>query len=140
MAAELVEQGVAYLARAQAPDVGHVPYSSLIVTEAFRRERPEVCGAVVGATARAMRWMQSQTSDAVADLVADEFPEISGHRLRTVMSTYMSAGTWSSGPRQSREAYDRLGRYLVEGGLIRSAAPYERLVDDSFAQAADSDR
>jgi NitT/TauT family transport system substrate-binding protein len=83
-----------------------------------------------------MRWMAGQTSDAVADLVADEFPDIPNQRLRAVMSTYMSAGTWSTGPRQSRQAYDRLGRYLVEGGLIRSAAPYDRLVDDSFAEAA----
>jgi NitT/TauT family transport system substrate-binding protein len=136
MTAELIETGRAYLARAQAADVGHVPYSSLIVTEAYRRDHPDVCTAVVRATAGAMKWMKSQSSDAVADLIADEFSDIPRERLRTVVETYMSAGTWSDGPRQSREAYDRLGRYLVDGGLISAAAPYERLVDDTFAEQA----
>jgi NitT/TauT family transport system substrate-binding protein len=136
MAAELIESGQAYLARAQAPDVGHVPYSSLIVTEAYRRDHPDVCAAIVRATARAMRWMKDQPSATVADLIADEFSDIPITRLRTVTDVYMAAGTWLDGPRQSREAYDRLGRYLVEGGLISTAAPYERLVDDSFALQA----
>jgi NitT/TauT family transport system substrate-binding protein len=136
MAAELIETGQAYLARAQAADVGHVPYSSLIVTEAYRRDHPDLCGAVVRAAARAMTWMKTQPSYAVADLIADEFSDIPPGRLRTVIDTYMSAGTWSDGPRQTREAYDRLGRYLVDGGLISRAAPYERLVDDSFAEQA----
>ncbi len=137
MAAELIEQGAAWLASAQAPDVGHVPYSSLIVTESFRRDRADVCAAVIRATAKALRWMKNQSSDSVADLIADEFRDIELQRLRSVIATYMSAGTWSIGPRQSKEAYDRLGRYLVDGGLIRSAAPYELLVDDSFAELAD---
>jgi NitT/TauT family transport system substrate-binding protein len=136
MAAELIETGQAYLASAQAPDVGHVPYSSLIVTEAYRNDHPDTCAAVVRATARAMSWMKSQPSDIVADLIADEFSDMPSDRLRTVIATYKAAGTWSDGPRQSREAYDRLGRYLVDGGLISAAAPYERLVDDSFAEAA----
>jgi NitT/TauT family transport system substrate-binding protein len=138
MAAELIETGQAYLARAQAADVGHVPYSSLIVTEAYRREHPGVCAAVVRATARAMAWMKSQPSNAVADLIVSEFSEIPTSRLHAVIDTYMSAGTWSDGPRQSRAAYDRLGRYLVDGGLISAAAPYERLVDDSFAEQAEN--
>jgi NitT/TauT family transport system substrate-binding protein len=135
MAAELVENGEAFLASAQAADVGHVPYSSLIVTEAYRRDHPDVCAAMVRATARAMRWMKAQTSDSVADVIADEFSDIPIARLRAVIDTYKSAGTWADGPRQSKEAYDRLGRYLVDGGLISTAAPYERLVDDSFARA-----
>ncbi|MFN0073599.1 MAG: ABC transporter substrate-binding protein [Chloroflexota bacterium] len=136
MAAELVEQGQAFLARAQALDVGHVPYSSLIVTEAFRSERPETCAAVVRATARALRWMATQPSDVIADLVASEFPEIPSSRLRTIISVYQTADTWADGPRQDRAAFERLGQYLVAGGLIGQAASYEALVDDSFSAIA----
>lgn len=138
MAEELIERGEAYLAAAQAPEVGHVPYSSLIVTPAFRQAHPDVCAASVRAMTRALRWMAEQPSDAAADLIAPEFPDIPPTRLRKVVARYQSAGTWADGPRQHREPFERLGRYLVDGGLIRSAAPYETLVDDSFAEAAEA--
>jgi len=33
-------------------------------------------------------------------------------------------------------SFERLGRILVAGGLIRQAAPYEALVDNAFAEVA----
>ena len=39
-------------------------------------------------------------------------------------------------PVLDREPFERLGRILTDGGLIRRAAPYETLVDNAFAEAA----
>src|SRR5688572_19125780 len=49
MAEELIESGAAFLAAAEAADVGHVPYSSFIVTHEFRRTQPELCAGAVRA-------------------------------------------------------------------------------------------
>lgn len=136
MAAELIERGQAYLAAPQASAVGHVPYSSLIVTPDFLRERPETCAAVVRATAHALRWMRGRPGDEIADLIADEFSETLPTTLRSVISQYQDLGIWTEGPRQSREAYERLGGYLRDGGLIQTVTDYDLLVDDRFAVAA----
>ncbi len=136
MALELADAGRGYLAAAQAPDVGHVPYSSLIVTPAFRRERPDLCAKSVRAVTRALRWMAGQTAEAIAGLVVSEFAEFRPEHVRSAVATLHAAGAWAEGPHQDRAAYERLGRFLVAGGLIRTAAPYEALVDDSFAVAA----
>ncbi|MBI2219068.1 MAG: ABC transporter substrate-binding protein [Candidatus Rokubacteria bacterium] len=135
-AEELVEEGRAHLVTPQAPGVAHVPYSSFIVTPEVRRDRPELCQRAVNALARALRWMAGHDGAAIADLIAPDFPEIRPPLLRNVVTRYHGAGTWSDGPRQDRAAFERLGGALVAGGLIRHAAPYESLVDDSFAQTA----
>jgi len=135
-AEELVDAGAAHIAAAQAPGVGHVPYSSLIVTPEVMRSRPELCERAVRALARALVWLRAQDGPAVADLIAPDFPEIPRARLGRVVARYLSAGTWAEGPRQDRDAFDRLAGALVSGGLIGRAAPYTALVDDRFAVAA----
>jgi NitT/TauT family transport system substrate-binding protein len=136
----LVEEGRAHLVTAQATGVAHVPYSSFIVTPAVRRDRPDLCQRAVNALARALGWMARHDGEAIADLVAPDFPDIPPPLLRKVITRYHAAGTWADGPRQDRAAFERLGAALVAGGLIRHAAPYESLVDDSFAQAASRTR
>jgi NitT/TauT family transport system substrate-binding protein len=136
MAEELLEDGVAHLAAAQAPGVGHVPYSSFIVTPEVRRTRPDLCEKAVRALARALRWMAGQGGGAIADLIAPEFPDTRPAILHQVVGRYHAAGTWSDGPRQKREAFERLGAMLAAGGLIARAASYDALVDDTFAEAA----
>ncbi|MBI1733955.1 MAG: ABC transporter substrate-binding protein [Candidatus Rokubacteria bacterium] len=135
-AEELVRDRVAHLAGPQAPIVGHVPYSSFVVTDATRKRDPEMCAAAVRALTRALRWMAARDGAAIAALIAPEFPETRPDTLAAAVTALQNVGIWSDGPRQDREAFDRLGRMLVAGGLIRTAGKYDVLVDDSFAEAA----
>jgi NitT/TauT family transport system substrate-binding protein len=135
-AEELVAEGLAHPAAPQAPIVGHVPYSSLIVTEATRRERPDLCAAAVRALTRALRWIAGHDAGALADLIAPDFPATRPPILWRAVARLREGSTWSGGPRQERAPFERLARMLAEGGLIREIAPWEALVDDRFARAA----
>ena len=135
-AEELLASGKAHLAAGMAAPVGHVPYSSLVVTPEFRRTRAEICARVVRALARTQRWMSAERPEAIADLIAPDFPAVEGTILRRVVARFHAAGTWPADPRQARAPFERLGRMLVDGGLIRRAASYDDLVDDSLAEAA----
>jgi ABC-type nitrate/sulfonate/bicarbonate transport system substrate-binding protein len=135
-AEELVRDRIGYLAAPQAPIVGHVPYSSFLVTDTTRRRDAELCAAAVRALTRALRWIAARDGTAIAGLIAPDFPDVPPATLGRAIGALKSVGIWSDGPHQDREAFDRLGRMLVAGGLIRTAAKYDVLVDDSFAAAA----
>lgn len=136
MAEELLEEGVAHLAAAMGEVGGHLPYSSFVVTPATRQARPELCQRAVAALARTQRWMSRQDPQAIADLVSPDFPEIPLPIARKVVARYHAMGMWPPQPVLAREPFERLGQILVAGGLIRGAAPYETLVDNTFAEAA----
>lgn len=140
MAEELLAAGKAHLAAAMAEPVGPLPYSSLLVTPDFRRAKPDLCASVVRGLARAQRWMAGSAPAAIAELVALDFPTIPRPLLDTVIARFQAAGTWPDRPGQPREPYERMGRILVAGGLIQRAAPFEKLCDDSFAQAVEQGR
>jgi NitT/TauT family transport system substrate-binding protein len=140
MAEELLADGQAYLAAAMAGPVGPLPYSSLLVAPDFRHAKPDLCASVVRGLARAQRWMAASPPAAIAELVAPDFPAVPRPLLDTVIARFQAAGTWPDRPGQPREPYERMGRILVAGGLIRRAAPFEKLCDDSFAQAVEARR
>ena len=138
-AEELIDAGQAHLATTMAAAVGHVPFSSLLVTPQFRDQRPDLCQRAVSALARAQRWMATEHPERAADLIAPDFPNINPRFLRKIVARYCEAGTWPVHPAHERAPFERLGRMLVDGGLVRRAASFEAIVDNTFAEAAAAD-
>ena len=136
MAEELLEGGAPHLAAAMGEAVGHIPYTSFVVTPELRQAEPDLCQRAVRALARTQRWMAANDPRAIADLIAPDFPAIHPLLARKIVARYHAMGMWPSRPVLAREPFERLGRILAEGGLIRRAVPYEGLVDNTFAEAA----
>lgn len=132
----LLERGVAHLAAEVGAHVGHITYSSFVVTPETRDGRPELCLAAVTALARALEFMAAHDAETITDLIAGDFPSIPRPRLARIVSRYQRLGSWPARPLVSREGIERLGQILVAGGLIRHAAPFEAIADNSFAEAA----
>ncbi len=138
-AEELIDEGRAHLVTAMADAVGHVPYSSLLVTPEFRDHHPDLCQRAVRALARVQRWMATEDPARAAELIAPDFPAIRPPILHRVVVRYHAAGTWPPRPAHEREPFERFGRMLVDGGLVRRAASFETIVDNTFAEAAAAD-
>ena len=136
VAEQLILGGAAWLAAPQAPVVGHVPYSSFIVTDQTRRMRPELCSAAVLALTRSLVWIREHDGDAIAGALASEFPDTPERVMSRAVQRMKDLDLWSDGPRQDAGAFNRLGKILADGGLIGRAAPYTQLNDDSFAEQA----
>jgi NitT/TauT family transport system substrate-binding protein len=136
MAEELIQEGAAYLAAAMGEAVGHIPYTAFVVTSEFLGAQPGLCRRAVMALARAQRWMAGRDPQAIANLIAADFPEIHPRLVAQVVARYQALGTWPRQPVLAREPFERLGRILAEGGLIRRVVPYETVVDNTFAEEA----
>jgi len=136
VAEQLILGGAAWLAAPQAPVVGHVPYSSFIVTDQTRRMRPELCAAAVLALTRSLVWIREHDGDAIAGALAQAFPDTPERVMSRAVQRMKDLELWSDGPRQDAGAFNRLGKILADGGLIGRAAPYTQLNDDSFAEQA----
>ena len=136
MTEELLAEGRAYLAAAMGEVVGPVPYTALVVTAEFRQANPKLCRRAVGALTKALRWMARHDPPAIANLIAPDFPAIPSPLIRGVVARYQAMGMWPPQPILAREPFERLGRILADGGLIRRVAPYESLVDNTLAEAA----
>jgi NitT/TauT family transport system substrate-binding protein len=133
---ELLESRQAHLACAMGPEVGVIPYSAVLATPGRCRADPALCHHTVRAFARAQQWMAGRSAAAIAAMLAPDFPGIAGPLLERVIVRFQAAATWPPDPVLHRAPFERLGRILMDGGLIREAAAFETLVDNNFAREA----
>jgi NitT/TauT family transport system substrate-binding protein len=134
-AEQLLVDGNAHLAAAMADTVGPLPYSSFLVSPAFRQRESDLCARAVRGLARAQRWMVNSRPADIASLIAPDFPDIARPVLTRVVDRFQSAGTWPAHPHQPRAPYERMGQILVDGGLVGRAARFEDVCDNSFADS-----
>ena len=135
-AVQLMREGSGHLAATLGMESGFVCYSSFAVTPAYLAENPDTVQAFVSGYARAQRWVADSPAEAVADRIADVFPEYEREVLTEGVQRYKDAGVWATDPTITRHGFDRMRDALISGGLVREAHPYESIVRPEFAERA----
>ena len=84
-------------------------------------------GAVAGADV---------VTDGFADAVAGQFPDTERDLLVRAVESYRAIGAWNTDPRMMRASFDRLQEVMTAAGELTSPAPFDDVVNNSFAEAA----
>src|SRR5215510_5320307 len=129
---ELIEDRAGHIWSAAA-ERGPTSYTTLYAPRALLSARRQECEGMVRALYRTLQWVHAGDGARLAAAIADYFPHVPQPRLAKALARYQALGIWGRNPRLPRIGYDRLKAGLLSGGLIATAAPYERLVDNSLA-------
>jgi NitT/TauT family transport system substrate-binding protein len=130
---ELVEAGAGSIYWAAA-ERGPTSYTTLYAPRALLAERRQDCEALVRALQRTLNWVHAGDGARLAAAIADYFPHLPQPRLARALARYQTQGIWGRDVRLPRRGYERLSAGLLSGGLISTAMPYERVVDNSLAE------
>ena len=88
---------------------------------------------MVRALYRTLKWVHAGDGARLAAAIADYFPLLPQPRLASALARYQALGIWGRDCHLPRSGFERLKAGLLSGGLIATAAPYERVVDNSLA-------
>jgi NitT/TauT family transport system substrate-binding protein len=130
---ELLEAGAACIWWAAAQR-GPTSYTTLYAPRSLLSERPQDCEAMVRAIQRTLNWVHAGDGARLAAAIADYFPHVPQPRLANALARYQAQGIWGRDARLPRQGYERLSAGLLSGGLIATAMPYARVVDNSLAE------
>lgn len=64
------------------------------------------------------------------------FPESDEELLEMVVNRYKTQDTWNKTPVMNEEAFIRLQEVMKEAGELREMAPFDIIVDNTFANNA----
>lgn len=132
----LLASGQAYLAAGLGPALGHVAFSSYLVTPRLMTERPDALDATLRALYRAQQWLHAHPAEEVADRVAPAFPGEERPILVRAIRRYLASKTWATDPILRRPGFDTLQEILLLRGFVKRSHPYEAVVDTAHAEAA----
>jgi NitT/TauT family transport system substrate-binding protein len=114
---------------------GEIPYTAYYALGSFIVDNPEIIQGFTNAIARAQIWVLENTAKTVADTIAPFFPDANPVILENAIARYKAFDAYSANPIMTRDSFDRLQRVMESAGELTQLAPFERLVDNRFAQS-----
>jgi NitT/TauT family transport system substrate-binding protein len=116
--------------------VGHIPFSSYVVTREFLAKEPETLRRFLRAFSHALRWVRTHSSREIADVLAPSFPSLDLRTLIGALDSYVQGETWPPEPILGRSGFEYLQQVVLDAGITRKLYSYGDFVDTEIAVAA----
>jgi NitT/TauT family transport system substrate-binding protein len=129
-------EGRGYVVASVGEASGEIPYTAYYALGSFIADNPETIQGFTNAIARAQVWVAENPASLVASTIAGFFPDADPVILENAIARYKAIDAYSANPIMTRDSFDRLQRVMESAGELTQLAPFERLVDNRFAEIA----
>jgi NitT/TauT family transport system substrate-binding protein len=137
---KMEQSGHGHLVASIGKQVGRADYTLFFAKKSWVEAHRDLAQKWTNAITRAQGWVQSASAKDIAEAVAPFFPGMSVEDNMIVVNRYRSQGVqiWTTGPLVDKGGLMKAQEIMVSGGTLPAdkVAPYEKLVDTSFAEAA----
>lgn len=135
-ATALEQQGAGYVVASLGVDSGYVPYTAYCAKQSYIEEHPEIIQSFTNALQKGMDYVNTHTPQEIAEVIAPQFEETDVETLTIIVERYAAQDTWKDNLIFEEDSFLLLENILEEAGELESLAPYEDLVDTSYAENA----
>lgn len=135
-ATALEQEGVGYVVASLGVDSGYVPYTAFCANKSYIEANPEIIQSFTNALQKGMDYVNTHTPEEVAEVIAPQFEETDVETLTILITRYAEQDTWPENLIFQEESFLLLENILDGAGELEDFAPYEDLVDTSFAEKA----
>ena len=113
---------------------GRTSYTVFATTRERLAADPEPFRRMVRAIYRTQKWVQANSPEALAELIASYFPALDRSVLTSALTRYKAQGVWGTDPILPEEGFDRLQRALLASGFLSRTVPFADCVDNRLAE------
>ncbi|MCL1884948.1 MAG: hypothetical protein FWF81_14475 [Defluviitaleaceae bacterium] len=115
---------------------GEIPYTAYYALGSFIEENSDLIQGFTNAIARGQKWVQENTPKKIAEVISPFFPDADPVIMRNAIARYLEIDAFSSVPMMTEDSFDRLQTVMESAGELNQRAPFDKLVDNSFAERA----
>ena len=135
-ATALEKEGSGYVVASLGVESGYVPYTAYSAKKSYIEENPEVIEGFVKALQKGMDYVNSHTSEEIAEKIQPQFAETDKDTLITIVNRYKEQDTWKEDLVFEKESFELLLDILESAGELSKRPPFEDLVDNTFSEKA----
>jgi len=133
--ASMTEQaGKGYIVAAVGEALGEMPYTAYFAKKSYIEENSDLIERFTRAIYKAQQWVQTHTPTEIAEAIVDFFPDTSVELLATNVQRYMDINAWNATPVMTEKSFDLLQTVMEEAGELETRAPFDKVVNNSFAE------
>lgn len=134
-ASQLVATGKGYILGSVGAETGEIPYTAFTANRSYIDNNPETIKNFLKAIIRGYNFLMSADMDEIINALKPSFDGTSDEMLRISMEAYIEIDSWARTPVMSQVAYNNLMNIIINSGTLSSPVDFEKVVDNSYAQA-----
>lgn len=128
------DAGKGYIVASVGEAAGEVPYTAYCAKKSYIADNQETIEKFTRAVYNGEQWVKEHTAREIAEEIQDFFPDTSIESLETSVQKYKDIDAWKENPILKEEAFDKLQVIMTEAGELEQKAPYDKIVNNTFAE------
>ena len=128
------EQGKGYVVASVGEASGEVPYTAYCAKKSYIEENSDIIEGFTRAVYRGQQWVKEHSAREIAEAIQDFFPDTTVESLEQSVQSYKDIDAWNENPILKEESFDKLQLIMTEAGELDQKAPYDKIVNNSYAE------
>lgn len=128
------EQGKGYVVASVGKASGEVPYTAYCAKKSYIEENSDIIEGFTRAVYRGQQWVKEHSAREIAEVIQDFFPDTTVESLEQSVQSYKDIDAWNENPILKEESFDKLQLIMTEAGELDQKAPYDKIVNNSYAE------
>ena len=128
------EQGKGYVVASVGEASGEVPYTAYCAKKSYIEENSDIIEGFTRAVYRGQQWVKEHSAREIAEVIQDFFPDTTVESLEQSVQSYKDIDAWNENPILKEESFDKLQLIMTEAGELDQKAPYDKIVNSSYAE------
>ena len=127
-------QDKGYIVASVGEAAGEIPYTAYFAKKSYIKDNEDTIRNFIEAIYKGQQWVKEHSSDEIAELIKDFFPDTDTELLSTVIQNYKDIDAWNDTPVLKQESFERLEEVMIMAGELNEKVPYEEIVNNKYAQ------
>lgn len=128
--------GKGYIVASVGEASGEIPYTAYFAKKSYIEQNSDLVQRFTDATYKGQQWVKEHSAKEIAEAIKDFFPDTDVELLANVLQSYIDIDAWNETPILKQEAFNLLQTVMEEAGELKQRAPYDKIVNNSYAQKA----
>lgn len=132
----LEKEGKGYVLASVGQESGEIPYTAYFAKKSYIEKNKDIIQKFTDALYKGQVWVKNHTPKEIAEVIKPSFPDTDLGILETVAKRYQDIDAWCKNPVMTKDSFERLQTVIAEAGELKTKAPYDKIVDTTYAEKA----
>ena len=127
-------EGKGYVVASVGEAAGEIPYTAYFAKKSYIEENRDIIQGFTNAIYEGEQWVKNHSSREIAEAIQSFFPDTDIELLERAIQSYKDIDAWNETPVLKQESFDKLQEVMILAGELTDKAPYEKIVNNEFAE------
>ncbi len=133
-ATAIEQSGGGYIVSALGTESGYIPYTVYMAQKSFVEANPDIIQKFTNAIYKGQLWVNSHSSEEIAEVVLPHFTESDTATLATIIERYKAQDAWKADPIFDEAGFTLIQDVMEMGGELSERVPFDKFITTEFAK------